>query len=73
MRTLASILMVAVIAGCLGPEQRAKTFSARRVTEDNIFSYGSVTVKVNPDLQYTTISGSTDLKQDLCQLHHGRQ
>ncbi len=64
MRTLASILMVAVIAGCLGPEQRVKTFSARRVTEDNIFSYGSVTVKVNPDLQYTTISGSTDLKID---------
>jgi len=64
MRTLASIIIVAVIAGCLGNEQREKTFTARRVTEDNIFSYGSVTVKVNPDLQYTTISGSTDLKID---------
>ena len=59
MKPLLRITVAAlIIAGCaLFGEERVKTFSARQVTEENVFSYGSVFVKVNPDLKLMNISG----------------
>ncbi len=46
------------LSGCkLFGEDRVKTFTARGVTEENVLSYGSVFVKVNPDLDYSNVSG----------------
>ena len=46
------------LSGCkLFGEDRVKTFTARQVTEENVLSYGSVFVKVNPELQYSNVSG----------------
>lgn len=57
-------IAVLIISGCrLFGEDRVKTFSARRVTEDNVLSYGPVFVKVNPDLQYSNVSG--DIKVEI--------
>jgi hypothetical protein len=51
----AAVLMV---SGCqLFGEDRVKTFTARQVTEENVLSYGSVYVKVKPDLEYSNVSG----------------
>lgn len=64
MKTLLSIPIVALILmGCVFfGEERVKTFTARQVTEDNVFSYGSVYVKINPDLKYMNISGSIKIE-----------
>jgi hypothetical protein len=58
MRKIEAILMAVVILGCLMKEEPVKTFTAVQVTKDNIFSYGSVAVKVNPNLELLNISGT---------------
>jgi hypothetical protein len=58
MRKIQAILMAAVILGCAMKEEPVKTFTAVTVTKDNIFSYGSVAVKVNPNLDYFNIAGT---------------
>jgi hypothetical protein len=57
MRKITAILIAAVLIGCISQEP-VKTFTARQVTQDNVFSYGPVEVRVNPDLDYLNISGS---------------
>ncbi len=53
-----------IFSGCkLFGENRVKTFTARQVTEENVLSYGSVFVKVNPELQYSNVSG--DIKVEI--------
>jgi len=52
-----------ILAGCVfWGESREKTFTARQLTEENVFSYGSVSVKVNPDLRYMNISGNIKIE-----------
>ena len=58
MRTLLYIFILVSIVGCVEKEKPVKTFTARRVTEDNVYSFGPVNVKVNPDLNYFNISGN---------------
>ena len=58
MRKIEAILVAVIIFGCSLKEEPVKTFTARQVTENNVFSYSSVTVKVNPNLNYLNISGS---------------
>jgi len=58
MRKIEAILMAAIILGCTLKEEPVKTFTAHRVTNDNIFSYGAVAVNVNPNLNYLNISGT---------------
>ncbi len=58
MHKIEAILMAVVILGCATTEEPVKTFTAVQVTKDNIFSYGSVAVKVNPNLDYLNISGT---------------
>ena len=53
MRKIEAILLAVIILGCTAKEEHLKTFTARQVTEDNDFSYGSVQVKINPKLNYT--------------------
>ena len=62
MRKIEAILMAVIILGCTMKEEPIKTFTAHQVTDDNIFSYGSVAVKVNPNLDYLNISGT--IKKD---------
>ena len=40
MRKIGAILITAVIAGCALNAEPVKTFTAVRVTKDNIFSFG---------------------------------
>ena len=58
MRNITAILMVVIILGCTTTEEPLKISTARQVTEDNIFSYRSVHVKVNLNLNYLDISGN---------------
>jgi hypothetical protein len=52
-------ILVLILTGCtFWGEERTKTFNAQDVTEENTLSYGSVFVKVNPDLKYMNVSGS---------------
>ena len=52
-------IIVLILTGCVfWGETREKTFMAHQVTEENVFSYGSVYVKINPDQKYKNISGS---------------
>lgn len=64
MKTWLSIpIAILIFTGCVfWGETREKTFTARQVTEDNVFSYGSVVVKVNPDLRYMNISGNIKIE-----------
>ena len=62
MRKIQALLIAVIIAGCVTKEEPVKMFTAQRVTADNVFSYGSVEVKVNPNLDYLNISGS--IKKD---------
>jgi hypothetical protein len=62
MRKIEAILIAVIILGCVMKEEPVKTYTARQITEDNVFSYGSVDVKVNPNLDYLNISGS--IKKD---------
>ncbi|MEJ2165149.1 MAG: hypothetical protein P8X90_06445 [Desulfobacterales bacterium] len=55
-----AILLALIIMGCVMKEEPVKTFTARQVTEDNIFAYASVAVKVNPRLDYLKISGTVE-------------
>ena len=44
-------IVMLIFTGCtFWGETREKTLTARQVTEENDFSYGSVSVKLNPDL-----------------------
>ena len=60
MRKIEALLMTLVIFGCLMKAEPVKTFTALRVTEDNVLSYDSVAVKVNPNLDYFNISGTVE-------------
>lgn len=60
MRKIEALLMALVILGCVTKEEPVKTYTALRVSEDNILSYGSVAVKVNPNLDYFNISGTVE-------------
>jgi len=64
MKTWSSIPIVMLIfMGCVfWGETREKTLSARQVTEENVFSYGSVSVKLNPELKYMNISGNIKIE-----------
>ena len=64
MKTWQSIpIAVLILMGCvLWGEERVKTFTARDASEENVFSYGSVYVKVNPDLKYTNVSGNIKIE-----------
>ena len=64
MKTWLSIAIVMLILmGCVfWGETREKTLTARQVTEENVFSYGSVSVKLNPDLKYMNISGNIKIE-----------
>jgi hypothetical protein len=64
MKTWLSIPIVMLIfMGCVfWGETREKTLSARQVTEENVFSYGSVSVKLNPELKYMNISGNVKIE-----------
>jgi hypothetical protein len=53
-----AILILLIIVGCATKEEPVKTFTASQVTEGNVFSYGSVKVKANSDLEYLYVSGS---------------
>jgi len=56
-------IVLQIFLGCtFWGETREKTLSARQVTEENFFSYGSVSVQVNPDLQYVNISGDIKIE-----------
>ena len=52
------ILLLVIIVGCTTKEEPVKTFTARQVVEGNVFSYGSIKVRVNSDLDYLNVSGS---------------
>lgn len=58
MRKIEAVLIVVIILGCTVKEEPLKTFTALQITEDNVFSYSSVQVKVNPNLDYLNISGN---------------
>ena len=58
MRKIEAILMALIILGCMMKAEPVKTFTAYQVSEDNIFSYGAIAVKVNPNLDYLSISGT---------------
>lgn len=62
MLRIESLLIALVIMGCVTQEP-VKTFTAHRVAEDNIFTYASVAVKVNPHLDYLKISGTVDKEE----------
>jgi len=64
MKTWLSIpIVVLIFTGCVfWGETREKTLNARQVTEDNVFTYGSVSVKLNPELKYTNISGNIKIE-----------
>lgn len=52
-------VIMPILLGCVfWGEKREKIFTAQQATKDNVFSYGSVFVKVNPDLKYMNISGN---------------
>jgi hypothetical protein len=56
-------VVLMTFVGCVfWGETREKTLTARQVTEENVFSYGSVAVKVNPDLRYMNISGNIKIE-----------
>ena len=52
------MIMLTFISCVFWGEEREKTFTARQISDENVFSYGSVYVKVNPELGYTNISGN---------------
>jgi hypothetical protein len=61
---LRSILVATLmLAGCTfwGIEEE-KTFTAQHVSRENVFSFASVTVEVNPDLKYQNISGDVKIE-----------
>ena len=58
MQKINVILMMLFIVSCAVKEEPLKTFTAEQVTDSNVFSFVSVTVKVNPNLNYSDISGS---------------
>jgi len=64
MKIWLSIPIVSLIfLGCVfWGETREKTLTARQVTEENVFSFGSVFVKLNPDLKYMNISGDIKIE-----------
>ena len=64
MKTWLSIpIVMLILMGCVfWGETREKTLTARQVTEENVFSYGSVSVKLNPDLKYMNISGNIKIE-----------
>jgi hypothetical protein len=52
-----------ILMGCVfWGETREKTLTARQVTEENIFSFNSVSVKINPDLKIINISGNIKIE-----------
>jgi len=57
MRKLAGIMTAVIIVGCAIKEQPATTVTDSQI-EDNVFSYGSITVKVNPELAYYDVTKS---------------
>ena len=58
-----AFLILLIIIGCVTKEAPVKTFTSRMVAEDNVFSYGSVKVKVSSELDYLNISGSIKKKK----------
>ena len=56
------IVMLTFLGCTWWGETREKTLTARRVTEENVFSYGSVFVQINPDLEYVDISGDIKIE-----------
>lgn len=64
MKTWLSIpIVMLTLMGCVfWGETREKTLTAHQVTEKNVFSYGAVSVKVNPDLKYVNISGKIKIE-----------
>lgn len=60
MRKLVTILIWVLFLGCAVKEEPLKTFTSRQVTEENVYSYGPVEVKVNPKLDYYNISGNIE-------------
>ena len=57
MRKLAGIMMAVIIVGCSIKQHPASTATDSQIN-DNVFSYGSITVKVNPELTYGDITKS---------------
>lgn len=56
-------IAVLTLVGCsLYGEKREKTFTAREVNRENVFSFGTVNVKINPDLAYMNISGKIKIE-----------
>ncbi|CAB1071687.1 hypothetical protein D1AOALGA4SA_1319 [Olavius algarvensis Delta 1 endosymbiont] len=56
-------IVVLTFTGCtFWGETREKTLSARQVTSENLFSFGSVSVIINPELPYTNISGDIKIE-----------
>jgi len=56
-------IVVLILSGCtFWGETREKTLSTRQVTSDNLFSFGSVSVIINPELPYTNISGDIKIE-----------
>jgi hypothetical protein len=64
MKTWLSIpILMLIFIGCVfWGETREKTLTARQLTEENVFSYGSVSVKLKPDLEYVNISGNIKIE-----------
>lgn len=64
MKTCLSLFgVLLILSGCkFFGEDRVKTFSARQVTAENVFAFGAVFVKVNPDLQYSNVSGNVNVE-----------
>ena len=64
MKTWFSIpIVMLILMGCVfWGEKREKTYTARQVTEDNVFSFSSVSVKLNPGLKYKNITGDIKLE-----------
>ena len=61
---ISMLLALMILSGCkLFGEDRVKTFTAQQVTEENVFSYGPIWVRINPDLQYSNVSG--DIKVEI--------
>ena len=65
MKTWVFICIAAlIVSGCkLFGEDRVKSFTVQQVSEENVLAYGPVFVKINPDLQYSDISG--DIKVEI--------
>jgi hypothetical protein len=65
MKTWVFIYMATLaVSGCkLFGEDRIKTFTVQQVTEENVLAFGPVFVKINPDLQYSDVSG--DIKVEI--------